>query len=134
MITNCNWCARYTHRRISKGTRRLGNEGTSRNNLKYSKITIGQIFVKTPWRHKKTCSYSMYYGRPSAYSQKSKIIKEERETTYSELHTQVNNGTSVKEKIPSPCWYPLPISTRFFCFIQQTVLEKKKLLCAQFED
>ena len=46
--TNCNWCSWYSHQRISKKTRRLGNHGTGRDCSNYSIVEIGQNTEKSP--------------------------------------------------------------------------------------
>ena len=58
--TNCNWCARYSHQRISTGNGGLGNERTS-GELPNSNIDeISQNTVKSP-ELEETCR-----GKPSA--------------------------------------------------------------------
>ena len=45
--TNLNWCARYNHQRIDKGTGRLGNKRTSGDHPK-NVIKIDQNTEKSP--------------------------------------------------------------------------------------
>ena len=40
--TNCNWCARYSHRRIDKGTVGVGNKKTSGDHRNNNMVEIGQ--------------------------------------------------------------------------------------------
>ena len=47
-ITNCNWCSWYSHRRINKGTERLGNKRTSGDHPNYYIIENGQNPEKSP--------------------------------------------------------------------------------------
>ena len=46
--TNCNWCTRYSHQRISTETRGLGNKKTSGDHSNYSIVEIGQNTKKSP--------------------------------------------------------------------------------------
>ena len=46
--TSCNWCHWNNPRRIRKGTRRLGNQRTSRDYPNYSIVEIGQNIEKSP--------------------------------------------------------------------------------------
>ena len=46
--TTCNWCTRYSHQRIIKGTGGLGNKGTSGDHPNYCIIEIGQNTEKSP--------------------------------------------------------------------------------------
>ena len=43
-----NWCARYSHQKIGKGTGRIGNKNTSRDHPNDSTIKIGQNTEKSP--------------------------------------------------------------------------------------
>ena len=45
---NCNWCSRYGHQRIGKGTGGLGNKRTSGDHPNYSFIKISQNTEKSP--------------------------------------------------------------------------------------
>ena len=40
-VTIHNWCTRYSHQSIGKGTGRLGNKMSSRDHPNYSIIKIG---------------------------------------------------------------------------------------------
>ena len=46
--TNCEWCARYTHKRIGTGTGGLGNKRTSGDYPNYSISEIDQNTEKSP--------------------------------------------------------------------------------------
>ena len=46
--TNCNWCARCSHKRIGKGTGRLGNKRSSGDHLNCSIVKIGQNTDNSP--------------------------------------------------------------------------------------
>ena len=46
--TNCNWCTGYSHQRIGKRTRGLGNQKTSGDHLNYSIVEIAQNTEKSP--------------------------------------------------------------------------------------
>ena len=46
--TNCNWCSCYSHRRVGKRARGLGNKRTSGDNPNYSMAKIGQNTEKSP--------------------------------------------------------------------------------------
>ena len=46
--SNCNWCVRYSHRRICTETGGLGNKQTSGDNPDYSIIKIGPNTEKNP--------------------------------------------------------------------------------------
>ena len=48
VYTNCNWCSWYSHQRINKGTRGLGNKRTRGNHPNYCIIEIGQNIKKSP--------------------------------------------------------------------------------------
>ena len=70
--TNSNWCARYTHQRIDKGTGGVGNKRTSGDHLNDGIIKISQ-------RLEETCGHSNPSGKPSdkagmKNSQMNKII------------------------------------------------------------
>ena len=45
---NCNWCTRYSHQRIDKGTGGLGNKRTSGDYPNNSVIKIDQNTKKIP--------------------------------------------------------------------------------------
>ena len=47
-VTNCNWCAWYSHRRIDNRTGGLGNKRTSGDHPKNSIIKIGKNTEKSP--------------------------------------------------------------------------------------
>ena len=40
--TNCNWCALYSHQKISTETGRFGNKRTSEDHPNHSIVEIGQ--------------------------------------------------------------------------------------------
>ena len=46
--TNCNQCTRYSHQRICKGARRIGNKKASGDHSNDSTIKIGQNNEKSP--------------------------------------------------------------------------------------
>ena len=46
--TNCNWISWYSHRRIHKGNRGLGNKRTSGDHPNYCSIKKGQNTEKSP--------------------------------------------------------------------------------------
>ena len=46
--TNCNWCTSNDPQRLGKGTERLGNKRTSRDDLNYSIIKISQNIQESP--------------------------------------------------------------------------------------
>ena len=46
--TNCNWCARYSHEGINKGTGGFGNKRTSGDHPNDRIIKIGPNTVKNP--------------------------------------------------------------------------------------
>ena len=48
IYTNCNWCPRYSRRRIIKGTGGFGNKRTSEDHPNYYIIAIGQNTEKSP--------------------------------------------------------------------------------------
>ena len=47
-VTNCNWCAWYSHQRFGTGTGGLRNKRTIGNLLKYSIVEISQNTEKSP--------------------------------------------------------------------------------------
>ena len=46
--TNCNWCSRYSHQKISRRTGGLGSKRTSGDHPNNSIIKIGQNTEKSP--------------------------------------------------------------------------------------
>ena len=46
--TNCRWCSWYSHQRIGKMTRGLGNKRKSGDNPNYSIVEIGQTTEESP--------------------------------------------------------------------------------------
>ena len=46
--TNCNWCTRYSHQKISTGTVGLGNKRMNGDHPNYSIVGIGQNTKKSP--------------------------------------------------------------------------------------
>ena len=46
--TNFNWCALYSHQRIDKETRGVGNKRTRGDHANYNIIKIGQNTEKSP--------------------------------------------------------------------------------------
>ena len=46
--TSCNWCARYSHQRINKGTGGRENKRMSGDHPNYSIFEIGQNTTKSP--------------------------------------------------------------------------------------
>ena len=76
---NCNWCARYSHKRIGKRTRGLGNKRTGGDYPNdNSIIKIGQNTEKSE-RLEETCCHTNSSEKPSIYAsvknpQNSKII------------------------------------------------------------
>ena len=46
--TNCNWCARFSHKKTGTITGRLGNKRLSGNHPNYSSVQIGQNTKKSP--------------------------------------------------------------------------------------
>ena len=80
--TSCNLNTRYSHKRIDKGTGRLGNKRASGDCSNDNIIKISQNTEKSPGdlrRLKETCYHPNTGGKPSANagvknSQKSKIM------------------------------------------------------------
>ena len=51
--SSCNWCTRYSHQRIGKGTGGLGNKRTSGDRPNYDIVEIGLNTKKNPGDSKK---------------------------------------------------------------------------------
>ena len=63
---NCNWCARYSHKKIGTGAGGLGNKMTSGDNPNYSIFLDRPDYYEESRRLEETCSHSDSSGKPSA--------------------------------------------------------------------
>ena len=65
---HCNWCSWYSHRRIIKRTGGLENKKTSGDHPNDYTIESRPEYWEESWWLEKTCSYSNFSERSSAYA------------------------------------------------------------------
>ena len=66
--TNCNWCSRYSHRSITKGTGWLGNKRTSWDHFELQHYWEWPEYWEESLRLEETCCHSNSSEIPSAYT------------------------------------------------------------------